>query len=150
MSPLSRSSCMLQATEVQLVQCSPSESTDIKPVPYPINFETFADHHPLQACAVLDHVKNSKCTALHLYKPRCNMAYDPQDALDFYTTPSQVTPLALPRQLAVPLNLFAGQLYLSSYDDYLATCDFLGLSAEAAQDGWEIAGDGFILKDGEG
>ncbi|SMR57643.1 unnamed protein product [Zymoseptoria tritici ST99CH_3D1] len=105
---------------------------------------------PVEACAVLDHVKNSKCTALHLYKPRCNMAYDPQDALDFYTTPSQVTPLALPRQLAVPLNLFAGQLYLSSYDDYLATCDFLGLSAEAAQDGWEIAGDGFILKDGEG
>lgn len=64
--------------------------------------------------------------------------------------PRQTTPLTLPREMAVPLNLFAGQLYFSSYEDYLATCDFLSLSAEAARDGWEIAGDCFIMKDGEG
>jgi hypothetical protein len=105
---------------------------------------------PVEACAVLKHVAKSRNTAMHLYKPRCNMAYDPQDALDFYTTLGQTKCPELPRHMAAQLNVFAGQLYFSSSEDYLETCSFLGLSTEAAKDGWEIASDGFIVKDGRG
>ncbi|SMQ45486.1 unnamed protein product [Zymoseptoria tritici ST99CH_3D7] len=70
--------------------------------------------------------------------------------LDSYTVPNHNPALTLPRPLAAQLNLFAGALDIKSYQDYKEICKFLGLDSEAARDGWEIAADGFIVKDGDG
>ena len=45
---------------------------------------------------------------------------------------------------AMLLNLFAGQLYLRSYEEYLSVCRFLGLGFRPPYEQMEVACDGFI------
>lgn len=99
----------------------------------------------------------SPLITLHMYKPRCNAGFSPLDKLELFTVSAAVGygPPVLPRPLSVQLGLFAGQLYISSYEDYLEICKFLGLSTklmskEMEDDGWDIGTDGFILRDGKG
>ena len=97
----------------------------------------------------------SKTTSLHKYKARCNAGYSPLDNLDLFMISGNVTPPLIPRSLSVQLSLFAGQLYISTYEDYLEICQFLGLSAKLLtktmeQEGWKVGTDGFILRDGFG
>lgn len=92
---------------------------------------------------------------LHLYKPRSNSGYAPLDRFDFHTVSAHAVVPTVPRALAVQLDLFAGQLYISSYEDYLRICSFLGLSAMTltkgmSKDGWKVSADGFILSDDYG
>lgn len=94
-------------------------------------------------------------TTLHKYKARCNEGYDALDHLDLFAVSGTRTHLQVPRPLSVQLALFAGQLYISSYDDYLEICKFLGLSAtlltkDMEDSGWKVGNDGFILNDGRG
>lgn len=98
---------------------------------------------------------SSPVVSLHLYKPRCNAAYAPLDSLDLFTVSDNHAPANLPKTLSVQLGLFAGQLYISSYDDYPEICKFLGLSAslvssDMERQGWKVGADGFILSDGSG
>jgi hypothetical protein len=109
---------------------------------------------PFEANALLPDISNASI-AMHLYKPRCNSGYDPLDKIDLFTLSSNTTAPKLPRSLSVQLSLFAGQLYISSYNDYLEICRFLGLSttlvtSEMEQQGWKVATDGFIQSDGTG
>lgn len=55
-------------------------------------------------------------------------------------------PSSVPVSLRVQLNLFAGALYLDSFQEYTELCDFLGLaySDEALSSDREICADGFI------
>jgi len=97
----------------------------------------------------------SSVTTLHLYKPRVNSGYASLDALVFHTIPARSTSPSVPRFLAVQLNVFSGQLYINSYEDYLETCQFLGLSPrtltkEMEEQGWKVDADGFILCDDQG
>lgn len=97
----------------------------------------------------------SSATALHKYKARSNAAYAPLDQLDLFTVSGTSIRPMVPRSLSIQLALFAGQLYVSSYEDYLEVCRFLGLSPklltkEMEDDGWKVGKDGFILKDGSG
>lgn len=99
-------------------------------------------------------MKNCKTTAIHLYKPRSNLGYAPL-TLGFHTVPGQPTSTSIPRSLNVQLNLFAGQLYITSYEDYLEICNFLGLAtervtAEMSARGWKVGPDGFIISDESG
>ncbi|PPJ57158.1 hypothetical protein CBER1_08454 [Cercospora berteroae] len=106
---------------------------------------------PFEANQLYPSMSRSKAT-LHLYKPRSNSGYVPLDRLDFHTVPIQSVPI-VPRSLAVQLNLFAGQLYISSYEDYLEICKFLGLSTRAVTEGmagWQQDATGFILGDDQG
>ena len=94
-------------------------------------------------------------TALHKFKARSNAGYKPLDKLDLFTASANQTPPVIPRYLSAQLSLFAGQLYISSYDDYLEICQFLGLSAKLLTnameaEGWKVGADGFIIKDGQG
>jgi hypothetical protein len=94
-------------------------------------------------------------TTLHKYKARSNEGYDPLDHLDLFAVSGTTTRPVVPRPLSVQLALFAGQLYVSSYDDYLEICKFLGLSAslltkDMEDAGWRVGNDGFILDDGRG
>ncbi|KAK0888516.1 hypothetical protein LTR57_025518, partial [Friedmanniomyces endolithicus] len=104
---------------------------------------------PFEAQELYSRVHTSDTVALHLYAPRCNSGFRSLDRLDFYTVPRQVTaPMVHPR-LVVQLNLFAGQLYINDFEDFEYLCGYLGLAAEVAPEGWEVAADGFILKRGQ-
>lgn len=99
----------------------------------------------------------SPIITLHLYKPRCNAGFSPLDNMDLFTVSAAVGygQLVLPRPLSVQLGLFAGQLYISSYEDYLEISKFLGfstklMSKKMEDEGWDIGTDGFILRDGKG
>ena len=94
--------------------------------------------------------RESSSVVLHVYKPRWNVGHRSLDSLDFLTIPPLPVPRLLPDILKVQLNLFAGQLYFSTYQAYVDTCGFLGLALDKAQEGWIISPDGFIVQDGDG
>ncbi|CAK4034215.1 Hypothetical predicted protein [Lecanosticta acicola] len=103
---------------------------------------------PFEAHMLLDDVRRSEYAALHLYKPRCSEAHPALDRLDLYTISKATTKPVLPRQLSAALNVFAGQIYFDSYEEYQETCRFLGLASEKARPEWKVTGNGFILSDG--
>ncbi|KAK4551476.1 hypothetical protein LTR86_011153 [Recurvomyces mirabilis] len=110
---------------------------------------------PYEANLLYRTMKSENKTSLHVYKPRTNAAYRALDDLSFYSVPCRPSQISIPRMLALQLDLFAGQLYLSSYSDYMELCRFLGLytgsvSDAMAKSGWIVAPDGFINRDGEG
>ncbi|KAI1283285.1 hypothetical protein F5Y07DRAFT_408682 [Xylaria sp. FL0933] len=86
---------------------------------------------------------------LHLYKPRCHTVYRSFDRLDFFTIPDPQTKLTVPLPLIAELNVFAGQVYFSVYEDYIETCRFLGLANDVPKAGQNIAIDGYILRDSD-
>ncbi|PYH67046.1 uncharacterized protein BO88DRAFT_296244, partial [Aspergillus vadensis CBS 113365] len=51
-----------------------------------------------------------------------------------------------PESLRIQLNLFAGQLYISSYNEYREIRRFLGVASTAAPEGLAVAADGFIVE----
>jgi hypothetical protein len=92
---------------------------------------------------------------LHIYKPRSNLGYAALDDLLLHTVSASMLPPVVPRTLLAQLSLFSGQLYISSYADYLEICLLLGVSAcklteEMEYEGWQLDADGFILRDGKG
>jgi hypothetical protein len=110
---------------------------------------------PREANKLYTSMRHSPGATLHLYKPRSNSGYAPLDRLDFHTVSAHAMVPTVPRALAVQLDLFAGQLYISSYEDYLEICNFLGLSPVAltkamSDSGWKLSADGFILSDDQG
>ncbi|KAL4928308.1 uncharacterized protein BDV17DRAFT_291798 [Aspergillus undulatus] len=96
--------------------------------------------------AVLQH----KATTMHLYAPRQNRSYAPLDALNLFTIPSRPEPLAIPIELRIQLNLFAGQLYISSMTEYREICEFLEVASTSTTEGMVVAAGGFIIEAPEG
>ena len=90
---------------------------------------------PYEADELLPDISNSSNVTLHVYSPRSSMAYRPLDHLMLYTSPTRSPAPTIPRHLITQLNLYAGQLYLSSYDVYLEVCKFLNLASEMTPDG---------------
>ncbi|KAI2621190.1 hypothetical protein GGR54DRAFT_630279 [Hypoxylon sp. NC1633] len=87
---------------------------------------------------------------LHLYKARYNTAHRRFDHLDFLTILAPGPELEVPRSLYTQLNIFAGQLYFDTYEDYLEACKFLGLASDVAGEGEVVEPDGYILRDSNG
>jgi hypothetical protein len=107
---------------------------------------------PFEAQELLPQIKQSQMVTLHLYAPRLNRGFPTLDGLDLYSVPARPIVATLPRNLIVQLNLFAGQLYLSSFKEYVEVCETLGL-AWKPEDGCVVAADGFIVSgkgDGKG
>ncbi|KAL4884182.1 hypothetical protein BJY04DRAFT_225986 [Aspergillus karnatakaensis] len=104
---------------------------------------------PFEANELHSKVQKSKApVALHSYAPRQNRSYSPLDKLDLYTVScTEQAFLIIPTFLRVQLNIFAGQLYISSFQEYLEICDALGLSSSTAPEGVTVAADGFILQE---
>lgn len=98
---------------------------------------------PYEANKLKSDILMSSIVAMHLYAPRQNRSYSPLDNLDLYTFPPRALPVNnIPTTLRIQLNLFAGQLYISSFDEYREICKFLGLSSTTTIDGMIIAADG--------
>jgi hypothetical protein len=99
---------------------------------------------PFEADQFLERIRISSYVTLHIYAPRSNKTYRPLDDLDLYTIGRPFNP-DLSRDLIAQLNLFAGQLYFRSYEEYVETCSFLGLASTTTSDGQIVQSDGFIL-----
>jgi hypothetical protein len=99
---------------------------------------------PIEADVLMREIKESSAVFLHLYAPRSNLAFRPLDDLKLYTVPPLPSDWRAPADLVLQLNLFAGQLYFRSYDEYKSACEFLGL-AWRLMDGDRIEPDGFIV-----
>ncbi|KAG1812365.1 hypothetical protein EV424DRAFT_1491608 [Suillus variegatus] len=102
---------------------------------------------PHEVDVLLPDIRNSNAVQLCLYTPRTTRTMKACDDLRLYRVPS--TPHLTPSELQIcQLNLFAGQLYFSSCEMYLRTCNFLGLNALDLVDEDLIAdSDGFIREE---
>jgi hypothetical protein len=72
------------------------------------------------------------------------------DNLDLYIASGIAAAPTLPHPFVTQLNLFAGQLYLGSFRDYVEVCTTLGLAWQMAEDGSTIAVGGFVIRDRNG
>lgn len=106
---------------------------------------------PFEAQMLQTEIRKSPKVTLHLYAPRPNLGIRPIDGLDLYRTTAIPTPPTLPRRFMTQLNLFAGQLHLDSFQEYIEVCTALGLAWQmAVVEGSTIAADGFIIRDCNG
>lgn len=80
-----------------------------------------------EAEQLLPAVERSQHVNLHLYSPRVNQMHESLDNLDLCSIPRRAVCRKIPRHIISRLNQFAGQLYLSSFNDYVELCDSLGL-----------------------
>ena len=98
---------------------------------------------PYEAHALLPSICQHKVITLHVYSPRVSMSMRTLEDLSFCANPAK--PKYGPYLSSVmQLNLFAGQLYLRSYDEYLSVCRFLRLCFRLPCDQVQVAWDGFI------
>ncbi|KAF4983724.1 hypothetical protein FZEAL_940 [Fusarium zealandicum] len=99
---------------------------------------------PYEAQELLPKIEESNHLALHLYSPRVNVGFPTLDRLDLYSVPQSTSGTTLPQSLIIDLNLFAGQLYLSNFGEYVSLCDSLGLAWMPIPEGAATGPDGFI------
>ncbi|PHH79060.1 hypothetical protein CDD80_5691 [Ophiocordyceps camponoti-rufipedis] len=101
---------------------------------------------PFEAQGLIPAIERSNTVTLHLYSPRKSLEMKPLDHLSLYTIPQRNSQHSIPKAVITQLNLFAGQLYLSSWDDYVSVCEALGLAYTTADDSVRLGPDGFIPK----
>lgn len=96
-----------------------------------------------EADELFPRVLKSKSATLHVYAPRTIRAHNPLDSLDRYCVGAGKF---LKKEINLSdmhqLNLFAGQLYLSSYQDYSTLCRHLNLNSRPKN--YRAAKDGFL------
>ncbi|EAQ83711.1 hypothetical protein CHGG_10115 [Chaetomium globosum CBS 148.51] len=85
---------------------------------------------------------------LRAYLPRSSLSFDSLEDLAVHTVPAVEDPPVPPPELVMQLNLFAGQLYLRSYAEYVRLCRYLGLSYTENEGDEDIAADGFVGRAG--
>ncbi|KJZ70535.1 hypothetical protein HIM_10079 [Hirsutella minnesotensis 3608] len=87
---------------------------------------------------------------LHLYAPRTNAVFPARDDLKFYTVPVLEPNWTLPSHLKQLLNVYAGQLYFTTFADYRDTCDILSLAWHPTLEGMIVHPDGYISQREDG
>ena len=98
---------------------------------------------PYEAHELLPSIRQYKAVTLHLYSPRVSMSMRTLEDLSFCSIPVVSMRGTFP-PFVMQLNLFAGQLYLRSYEEYLSVCRFLGLCTRPPHDDIRVACDGFV------
>lgn len=109
-------------TVLRLVIISPHEAQELKP-----------------------QITRSKHVHMHLYTPLPSLAYTSLESLKLYSVPVLPDNWCLPSRLRNVLNLFSGQLYITSQDDYHEVCTLLNLSYRPTEDSVTVEPDGFIV-----
>ena len=99
---------------------------------------------PYEANALLPIIRKSKEVRLHIYAPRVTLSMRSFSDLTFYRIPdAPVDAWSAPAHIKTELNLFAGQLYFDSKEEYERVCILLALSM--AHPGAEYnKADGFV------
>ncbi|KAK0643172.1 hypothetical protein B0T16DRAFT_391740 [Cercophora newfieldiana] len=87
-------------------------------------------------------------TTLHAYLPLSSLTFRTMEDLDTYVVPASATGRQVPKELVTQLNLFAGQLYLRCYHEYLRLCRYLGLAHATNTAGMDVGTDGFVGRRG--
>ena len=122
----------------------------LRPVHWVANKKTpnstdFVVLSPYEAQELLPFIRECSSVTLHVYSPRVNMSTQALDNLSFCAIPAMPESWSNPPSVIMQFNLFAGQLYLGSYEDYLSVCRFLGLSFRPPSDEQiQVACDAFI------
>lgn len=98
---------------------------------------------PWEAHELLPSIRQQNTVTLHVYSPRVSKSVRILEDLSFCAIPAATQGLRN-RPLILQLNIFAGQLYLRSYDEYLALCRLLGLCFGPPPKQVEVGCDGFI------
>jgi hypothetical protein len=99
---------------------------------------------PYEANALLPAIRESNKVRLHMYAPRVTYSMHSFSDLTFYSIPSSpATPWSAPAHIRTLLNLFAGQLYFDSTNEYESVCVLLALSV-AHPGATYIGRDGFV------
>lgn len=134
----------------QTVQASSHELLDsfLRPVHWVVSFKNgnrtdFVVLSPYEAQELLPSIRQHKQVILHVYSPRLSVSVRTLEDLSFCAVPA-VPKSRSSTATARLLNLFAGQLYIRTYEEYESLCSFLGLSSHPPGDHIEVACDGFI------
>jgi len=98
---------------------------------------------PYEAHELLPSIRQHNTVTLHIYSPRVSMSVRTLEDLSFCAIPAVSNCWPHPPSV-MQLNLFAGQLYLKSYDEYLSVSRFLGLCFRPPYAQIQVACDGFI------
>jgi hypothetical protein len=98
---------------------------------------------PYETQELLPSVRQYKHVTLHVYSPRLSVSVRTLEDLSFCAVPAVPESWSTPA-IAKQLNLFAGQLYIRTYEEYESLCGFLGLCSQPPDDRMEVACDGFI------
>lgn len=100
---------------------------------------------PYEVERLMSQICASKHVTLHLYAPRQNENHEPIDlnGTGLYRI-SSAPAHPIPRHLLIELNLFAGQLYFKSFQEYIEVCDYLNLTWGDPADANGMSIDGFI------
>ncbi|KAL2816576.1 hypothetical protein BDW59DRAFT_166300 [Aspergillus cavernicola] len=101
---------------------------------------------PFEANQLHERIRSSTAVQMHLYAPRQSQAHSSLDTFALYNVPASYLIIEVPTSLRIQLNLFSGQLYMSSYKEYQEVCDFLGVASVKTIQGQTVALDGFILE----
>jgi hypothetical protein len=99
---------------------------------------------PWEANALLPQIERSKFVHLHTYAPRPNLSLPTLQDLRLCVTPPLPPGWSAPRALVMQLNLFAGQLYFETLEEYRELCIYLGLSWKSNDGSSGVAADGFV------
>ncbi|KAL7958018.1 hypothetical protein V8C34DRAFT_324717 [Trichoderma compactum] len=100
---------------------------------------------PYEAQELKPWITKSGHVHMHLYTPLPSLAYTSLESLKLYSIPVLPDNWCLPSRLRILLNLFSGQLYITSQDDYHEVCTLLNLSYGPTEDGVTVEPDGFII-----
>jgi hypothetical protein len=98
---------------------------------------------PHEAQELLPTIRQSKHATLALYSPRLTVSMRSFEHLSFCVPPTALQ-LRPDPSIIRQLNIFAGQLYIQSYEDYELVCAFLGLCSHPPGDHITVGCDGFI------
>jgi hypothetical protein len=100
---------------------------------------------PYEAQELLPSIRQEKRVTLHVYSPRTSVSVQALDSLEFCAIPAVPKTWSTP-PLTTQLNLFAGQLYFQTYEEYIGLCDFLGLCSRPPGNHIKVACDGFVTR----
>jgi len=100
---------------------------------------------PYEVNLLLQDIRASKYVRLHMYAPCTTRTMKPLDDLTFYCIPPLPTGSASPSlDVRCQLNVWAGQLYLDSYETYLHLCLLLGVSSSEEAGYKSVESDRFV------
>jgi len=108
---------------------------------------------PYEVNRLLPDIRVSEYVRLHMYTPRTTQAMKPLDNLAFYCIPPLPSGNELPSfevrfNVRCQLNIWAGQLYLDSYETYLNLCLLLGISSSEETGYSSVESDRFVPRRG--